>query len=144
MRKIYSIFFLAAAGLVMATAISACFKNEDDISGPTVKIIQPQENDTIQLNKFSYIQINAEANDDKDLRLITNMHVELKNLVSGFTLYSTDEHEYEQYCKYTDSIPTALRYPRIFTISKLSLKISATNSISASNTKQVSFYVKPY
>jgi hypothetical protein len=143
MRKIYSIFFLAAAGLVMATAISACFKNEDDISGPTVKIIQPQENDTVQLNKFFYIHINAEAN-DKDLRQITNMHIELTNLGSGFTLYSTDKLEYEQHCIYIDSIPTAIRYPRIYTLSKLILKISATNTNDASNTKQVSFFVKPY
>jgi hypothetical protein len=142
MRKIYSIIFLVAAGLVMATEVSSCFKNEDDITGPKLTIDSPIENDTIHLNKDSFIHIHAVAQ-DKDNRSVTFMYLELINLESNNHLFTDTDTTNKQIFTCDEYIHTEEIYPRIDKLTHLTLKVRAINDINSFNTKNVSFYVKP-
>jgi hypothetical protein len=135
MKNRYFLLFTIKALLIVTTIISGCSKNEEDIAAPSVTIIQPGANDTVQITN-GYITIKVVANDHVDIK---DMEMSIED-VTGKVLYNYDADDIEGQT-YTCNEKF---YPEhIDKVSKLKLNVTFENDYKNWATKSIEFFVKP-
>lgn len=135
MQKRYFTFCLINAALVMAIVLSSCSEKDEDIAAPSITIIQPVENDTIQLlNGFVTIDVVA-----RDHVSISDMEMSIKDK-SGTILYTydVDDLEDQSYTCHEKFYPTG-----ITKVTKMILSVTFSNEFENWTSKAITFYVKP-
>lgn len=151
MRKIYSSFFLVAAGLVMAMDISACSENEEDIAAPLITIYKDNklnvlaEGDTVALTTYSYVtSLNLYIEATNDNVPMKEMTLELKCLSNPSIkdIYSPESFQLnnETYYYYPESF---YLNNKITEIIRMQLNITCENYYDHTKTLYRKFYIKP-
>jgi hypothetical protein len=152
MRKIYSIFFLVAAGVVMTMVISACSKNEDDIAAPSIKIYKDNnknnilaENDTVSLTTYphvTYLNVYIEATNDNvpmkkmtvELICLSDPSIKVPFSPESFSLNNEIYYYYGE---------TFTLNKNITEITRMQLNVTCENIDDHTKTLYRKFYIKP-
>ena len=141
MRKIYSIIYRISAIIIITFIVGACSKTEEDISGPTIHLYSPNENDTINLNQDD-IHINMYIVGKGNF---TEMKIQLINCESKKIVYTDPAYDAmnKQYYTCDDHINQSNLIYKIDKLTQLELYVHAKNDSPAFNTVSRIFYVKP-
>ena len=135
MQHKYFSFFLITVFLILFTALSSCSDNENDISGPSITIIQPVANDTLHSTGHS---VTVEVKSAGKVN-IDEMEMTVKSQ-SGTVLFT-----YEQYSIGKQSYTCIESFvPHDITeVTKVTLNVKSTNELKAWNKKSINFYLMP-
>ena len=130
---------LLIAGLTATVALaslSSCHKDEDhDTEKPVITLMEPLMNDTISLTTDPSVHIEFSVTDNDELH---DVDVNVTN-AGGTNLFTNSTHvDASTFTFHEHFDPTG-----ITSVTQLTLKIDATDHHSNTESKTVTFYVKP-
>lgn len=135
MQQRYFKSCILIAALVSAFFASSCSEKDEDIAAPSINILQPGENDTIDLSNGPVI-LKVTAQDHVS---VEDMEMEVRDN-TGTVLYSYDEDDIEvpSYTCIEEFHPEGITI-----LTRMKLTATFENEYKNWTSRSVTFYVKP-
>jgi hypothetical protein len=132
------IFIAAITATIAIASISSCKKedhnhNTSDTEKPVITLTEPMMNDTISIASDVHIEFNVSDNDN-----LHDVAVNVTNAI-GTNIFSKSAHVDAKTYNFHDHFTPS----GITGVTPLTLKIDASDHSSNSDSKTVTFYVKP-
>lgn len=120
---------------ILALFLFSCKKDKEDKEKPYIGIVEPTQGDTQSLSKDPEVHIEFTASDNDEIHEVS---VNLTNSADSLIYINSKDVDNTVYSFHEHIVPTGIK-----SLTKLTLKIEASDHHSNTASKTLQFYIKP-